>query len=101
MTTQLALNTLYKYSLARPPSRTLIDPLASFILTFQNDPADFNAAFQAASDAAEATRNVEATAGRAAYVDKSKLEEANVPDAGAWGVLKALSGIKEALDGSV
>ncbi|ORY73441.1 Dak1 domain-domain-containing protein [Leucosporidium creatinivorum] len=95
---ELALNTLYRYTLARPPSRTLIDPLASFILTFQSDPNNFNSAFEAARDAAEATRNIEATAGRAAYVDKKKLEEAEVPDAGAWGVLKALEGIKKVLD---
>lgn len=95
---ELALNTLYRYTLARPPSRTLVDPLAAFIITFGTDPSDFGAAFKAANDAAEATRDFVAKAGRAAYVDQEKLAQANVPDAGAWGVLQILAGIKEAID---
>lgn len=65
---QLALNTLYRYTRARPPSRTLVDPLAAFIITYGADPSNFLAAVDAANEAAESTRSLEATAGRAACV---------------------------------
>ncbi|GAA5991175.1 hypothetical protein JCM5350_001937, partial [Sporobolomyces pararoseus] len=97
---ELALNTLYQYTRARPPSRTLIDPLSSFILTLSSSPSDpktLLSAFDAAKEAAEATRDLDAKAGRAAYVDQDKIREAAVPDAGAWGVWKLLEGVKETL----
>ncbi|GAA5950894.1 hypothetical protein JCM3765_004622 [Sporobolomyces pararoseus] len=97
---ELALNTLYQYTRARPPSRTLIDPLSSFILTLSSSPSDPKtlwSAFDAAKEAAEATRDLDAKAGRAAYVDQDKIREAAVPDAGAWGVWKLLQGVKETL----
>lgn len=94
---QLALNTLYRYTRARPPSRTLVDPLSSFILTFASDPSRLSHAIKAAQEAAEATRDLDAKAGRAAYVDQDKIREASVPDAGAWGVWKLLEGMQKAL----
>lgn len=94
---QLALNTLYRYTRARPPSRTLVDPLSSFILTFASDPTNLTHAIKAAQEAAEATRDLDAKAGRAAYVDQEKIREASVPDAGAWGVWKLLEGMQKAL----
>ena len=95
------MNTLYQYTRARPPSRTLIDPLSSFILTLASSPSDHKtlvSAFSAAKEAAEATRDLDAKAGRAAYVDQEKIREASVPDAGAWGVCKLRKGIKEVLE---
>lgn len=94
---ELALNTLYRYTRARPPSRTLVDPLSSFILTFASDPSRLSHAIKAAQEAAEATRDLDAKAGRAAYVDQDKIREASVPDAGAWGVWKLLEGMQKAL----
>jgi dihydroxyacetone kinase len=47
--------------------------------------------------AAERTRDIKATAGRAAYVGQEALRGANVPDPGAWGVVKILEGIEQAL----
>lgn len=95
---QLALNTLYNYTRARPPSRTLVDPLSSFILTFSATPSDgLTHAFKAAHEAAEATRDLDAKAGRAAYVDQEKIREAAVPDAGAWGVWTLLQGIQKVI----
>lgn len=91
---------MYQYTRARPPSRTLIDPLSSFILTLSSSPSDpktLLSAFDAAKEAAEATRDLDAKAGRAAYVDQDKIREAAVPDAGAWGVWKLLEGVKETL----
>lgn len=49
-------------------------------------------------NAADRTRGIEAKAGRAAYVGQQALKEANVPDPGAWGVVKILEGIQQALD---
>ncbi|KPV78333.1 uncharacterized protein RHOBADRAFT_23334 [Rhodotorula graminis WP1] len=97
---ELALNTLYQYTRARPPSRTLVDPLSSFILTLSSAPSDpktLSQAFKAAKEAAEATRDLDAKAGRAAYVDQEKIREAAVPDAGAWGVWKLLEGVQKVL----
>lgn len=88
-----ALTTLYKYTSARQPSRTLIDPLAAFTEYLSEHKGDLSGAVQSAVDAAENTRKIEAKAGRAAYVGQETLREANVPDPGAWGVVKILEGI--------
>jgi len=88
-----ALNKLYSYTRARPPSRTLVDPLSSFCLTFGLDPTDFNKAYQAAKEAQEATATMDAKAGRAAYIEKSKVQESNCYDAGATGVVRILDGV--------
>jgi dihydroxyacetone kinase len=81
-----ALDKLYTYTRARPPSRTLVDPLAAFVLALEADPADVTSAVQQAGEAAEKTRELQAKAGRAAYVEEERLKEDSVPDPGAWGV---------------
>lgn len=96
-TLEEALNQLFRYTRARPPSRTLMDPLAAFIGTFSQNPSDFNKAYQAAQDATAATSQQEAKAGRAAYVEKSKVSESQIPDAGAAGICFLLDGIKQTL----
>lgn len=93
-----ALKTLYQYTPARRPSRTLIDPLAAFTEHLTTTKGDFKGAIQAAVDAAEHTRTIEAKAGRAAYVGREALREANVPDPGAWGVVKILQGIQSVVE---
>lgn len=90
-----ALTTLYKYTRARSPSRTLIDPLSAFILTLTLTPTDFSSAVEAAKGSAEATVYLDAKAGRAAYVDRGKVKDSEVPDAGAWGVWKILEAIEK------
>jgi triose/dihydroxyacetone kinase / FAD-AMP lyase (cyclizing) len=93
-----ALTKLYNYTAARPPSRTLVDPLAAFTESFSGTSGgDFDAAFKAAFEAAQNTRNIEATAGRAAYVGQDELKAQRVPDPGAWGVIKILQGIQSVL----
>ncbi|KAM0755741.1 dihydroxyacetone kinase Dak1 [Meredithblackwellia eburnea MCA 4105] len=92
-----ALNTLYRYTRARPPSRTLVDPLSSFIVTFAANPSKIDDAFRSAFEAADATRSLQAKAGRAAYVDAEKIASADVPDAGAIGVQVILEGIRDVL----
>lgn len=78
-----ALQQLYTYTRARPPSRTLVDPLAAFIEALQKGNS-LSEAVATASAAAEDTKNLEARAGRAAYVGKDKVK--GVPDPGAIGV---------------
>ncbi|KAF8074735.1 dihydroxyacetone kinase [Lyophyllum atratum] len=89
-----ALQKLYTYTRARPPSRTLVDPLAAFVETLaQNTGRDAAAAVKAAADAAEKTKDVEAKAGRSAYVEGARLKEERVADPGAWGVKTILESL--------
>jgi dihydroxyacetone kinase len=91
-----ARDRLYTYTRARPPSRTLIDPLAAFVDAFSANPSDLQTAVKKAAEAAEATRDIEARVGRSAYVDADRLKQERVPDPGAWGVkviLEALADI--------
>lgn len=74
---------MYTYTRARPPSRTLIDPLTAFVDAL---PGGFEGAVKAVQDAAEKTKDIEAKAGRSAYVGGEWLKEQKVPDPGAWGV---------------
>lgn len=87
-----ALQKLYTYTRARPPSRTLVDPVAAFIEALLGG-SSVSDAVNKASAAADNTKNLEARAGRAAYVGKDKVK--GVPDPGAIGVklvLQALIG---------
>lgn len=79
-----ALNRLYTYTRARRPSRTLVDPLSAFVEGLASGRSLVEAT-SAAATAAEQTRNVEAKAGRSAYVESESLK-GKVPDPGAWGV---------------
>lgn len=87
-----ALTRLYTYTRARPPSRTLVDPLTAFVDAL---PAGFEGAVRAAQDAAEETRNIEAKAGRSAYVEGDWLKEKKVADPGAWGVKVIIEALAE------
>ncbi|KAK2463564.1 hypothetical protein APHAL10511_004315 [Amanita phalloides] len=82
---QFALDRLYDYTRARPPSRTLVDPLAAFVAVVAAR-EDVHTAVKAAEKAAVATKDIEAKAGRSAYVEGTRLKEQQVPDPGAWGV---------------
>ncbi|KAF8906238.1 Dak1 domain-containing protein [Gymnopilus junonius] len=82
---KFALAKLYTYTRARPPSRTLVDPLAAFIDEFAAT-KNYSRANEAATKAAEATRDLQAKAGRSAYVEGDRLIKEKIPDPGAWGV---------------
>lgn len=89
-----ALDNLYTYTRARPPSRTLVDPLDAFITAISASGGERLAdAVRAAVEATEATKNLEAKAGRSAYVEGDKLKQEQVPDPGAWGVKIILENI--------
>lgn len=93
-----ALKVLYDYTAARRPSRTLVDPLAAFTEAYTaSKGADLAGAVEAAARACEETKNLDAQAGRAAYVDRASLQEAQVPDPGAFGVVTILKGVQAAL----
>lgn len=88
-----ALTKLYTYTRARPPSRTLVDPLDAFVKGPSTEKADFYGSFEKAQEAARATRGMQAKAGRAVYGGGVEGEEEMDP--GAWGVavlLKAVIG---------
>ena len=80
-----ALNRLYTYTRARRPSRTLVDPLSAFVESFVSEES-LTEAVSAASRAAEETKDVEAKAGRSAYLASDSLKREKVADPGAWGV---------------
>ena len=86
-----ALTRLYTYTHARPPSRTLVDPLDAFISTLQQDGASYQDAVQKAGEAAEATKHLAAKVGRAAYVEAEKFK--GVADPGAKGVQVVLEAL--------
>ena len=80
-----ALSRLYTYTRARRPSRTLIDPLSTFVESLVSGKS-LTEGVSAASRAAEETKDVEAKAGRSAYVASESLKKEKVADPGAWGV---------------
>ena len=88
-----ALTKLYTYTRARPPSRTLVDPLSAFVETFLSSGYKFSIASKAAGDAAVATKDLEAKVGRSAYVEGDRLKKEQVPDPGAWGVKTILENL--------
>ena len=63
-----------------------MDPLAAFIDTYNNSQGDYPTSVKAAADAAEVTKDLDAKAGRSAYVEDARLKSERVPDPGAWGV---------------
>ncbi|KAG5725447.1 Dihydroxyacetone kinase 1 [Termitomyces sp. T112] len=89
-----ALTKLYTYTRARPPSRTLVDPLAAFVEVLGKSPgSNLRAAIEAATAGAEHTRDVEAKVGRSAYVEGDRLKKERVADPGAWGVKTILESL--------
>lgn len=79
-----ALDRLYTYTRARPPSRTLVDPLSAFVKSFSA--GNLASAVKVAAEAAEDTKNLAAKAGRSAYIEGDALKKEQIPDPGAWGV---------------
>lgn len=53
----------------------------------------FAGAVKAAAEAAEATKELEAKAGRSAYVESDLLKKEKVADPGAWGVKTILENL--------
>lgn len=89
---EIALETLYKYTKARPGSSTMVDALEPFVKEFSKS-KDYNKAVEAADKGAKSTGDSEAAFGRASYVgDSSKIE-----DPGAVGIVEFMKGVQSAL----
>ena len=76
---------------ARPPSRTLVDPLEAFV---ESLPQGLSSAADAAHAAADKTKELVAKAGRGAYVNQEDLKKREVPDPGAWGIWRIVDGLR-------
>jgi len=87
------LANLYTYTRARPPSRTLVDPLSAFIQSFVTSGNKYAESVVAAVKVAEATKDLKAKAGRSAYVEGDRLQKEQIPDPGAWGVKTILENL--------
>lgn len=85
---------MYTYTRARRPSRTLVDPLSAFVESFGSGKSLVEAVGTAAR-AAEETKDVEAKAGRSAYIESESLKKEKVADPGAWGVKLILEALIE------
>lgn len=89
-----AMESLAKYTPAKPGDRTLVDALAPFVEQLQAT-GDLQKAAQAADEGCKKTMGMKASLGRTVYVGGSGFEE--VPDPGAYGLAEFLSGLAEAL----
>lgn len=70
-----------------------MDPLEAFVQRLgASQGADLKGAVEQAAAAALKTRDLEAKAGRSAYVEGDILRNERVPDPGAWGVKAILEG---------
>lgn len=86
-----ALETLYKYTRARPGDSTVIDALKPFVKEFAKS-NDLHKAVEAADKGAKSTGSFEAKFGRASYVGDSS----EIPDPGAIGLVEFLKGVESA-----
>lgn len=83
---------LFKYTKARVGGRTLVDTLQPFVDTYHKT-KDLSKAVESARKGCEETKNLEASFGRASYVDKKEFEaEGGIPDPGAVGLLALIQG---------
>lgn len=90
----VAMESMGKYTPARPGDRTLVDALAPFIEQLGQS-GDVSKAAQAADDGAKKTKGMKASLGRTVYIGGSGYEE--VPDPGAYGLAIFLQGLAEGL----
>ncbi|KAI0598200.1 Dak1 domain-containing protein [Biscogniauxia sp. FL1348] len=74
---------LSKYTPARPGDRTIIDALYPFVEVL-GETGDVKQAAEASRKAAEGTKGMQASLGRAVYIGGSGFQQ--VPDPGAWGL---------------
>ena len=91
---QTAMDSMSKYTPAKPGDRTLVDALAPYVEELASS-GDVQKAAQAADEGAKKTKGMKASLGRTVYVGGSGYEE--VPDPGAYGLAIFLQGIAEGL----
>lgn len=81
---------LARYTPARPGDRTLVDALHPFVEVL-GETGDVEKAAEAAREAANKTKGMQASLGRSVYVGGSGYQE--VPDPGAWGLACFFGGL--------
>ncbi|KAG9241116.1 Dak1 domain-containing protein [Calycina marina] len=85
-----ALQSLSKYTPAKPGDRTLIDSLSPFVATI-TETKDFSQATEAAKKGCESTKGMEASFGRSVYIGGDDWKKC--PDPGAYGMVEFLLGM--------
>jgi dihydroxyacetone kinase len=91
---QSSLQTLGKYTPAKPGDRTLVDALYPFVETLAKT-GDVEAAAKAAQQGSQKTQGMRASLGRTVYVGGEGWQ--GVPDPGAHGLAVLLQGLSEGL----
>lgn len=91
---QISLDSLARYTPARPGDRTLVDALYPFVETLGKS-GDVKAAAKAAEDGANGTKGMHASLGRSVYIGGSGYQQ--VPDPGAHGLSQFLTGFSNGL----
>ncbi|KAG9256364.1 dihydroxyacetone kinase, partial [Emericellopsis atlantica] len=90
-----ALQTLKRYTPARPGDRTLMDALVPFVETLATT-LDVRQASAAAFAGADQSKHLRPSFGRSVYVGTENVWLGKVPDPGAWAVATLLQGLAEA-----
>ena len=88
----LALESLGKYTPAKPGDRTVIDALQPFVKTLV-ETSDISKAAEAANQGCDSTIGMKASLGRSVYVGGEDWK--TCPDPGAFGLAKFLSGLSK------
>lgn len=89
-----SLESLGKYTPAKPGDRTLMDALYPFVETLSKT-GDVDSAAKAAAEGAQGTKGMKASLGRTVYVGGEGWQ--GVPDPGAHGLAELLLGLSEGL----
>lgn len=89
-----AVESLKSHTGARVGDRTVMDVLIPFAETLDGE-RDFGKAVKTAKTAADKTRDLKPSFGRASYVALTDGEEQKVPDPGAWALMEIVSGLYE------
>ncbi|KAG0650753.1 Dihydroxyacetone kinase 1 [Hyphodiscus hymeniophilus] len=87
-----SLKALAKYTSAGRGSRTLMDALVPFVEVLDSGGNIMEAA-DAARKGAESTKSMKASLGRVVYVGGEEQWMGKIPDPGAWGLQKFLTGL--------
>lgn len=83
---------LFKYTKARVGGRTLVDTLQPFVDSLKKS-GDLKEALKSAQAGCESTKKLQASFGRASYVNEDEFKaEGGIPDPGAVGLLAIIEG---------
>lgn len=89
------MQSLSKYTPAKPGDRTLIDALQPFVESLEKS-GNVKSAAEAADTGAKSTKGMKASLGRTVYVGGEDWQR--VPDPGAYGLAEFLVGLSQGLN---